>query len=786
MMNTGGRQPYYTSCGHSIDAFPFAYRPSLGGKSHFSPALGACCTIIIWVLSTLFSAYLLFKYLKVDNPIINVTKQIISDDGVVLNAKSHPLIFGLYRPADNIFLNDQSMFSLEAELVSSNIEVVGGGKIGRVYSQVLPMSYCSQEMDNSGHYGAKINLNDVFCLSGSGGAQPKVWRREGNNELQVTNIKVTVRRCQAGQNQACQSDQAIDSYLQDAKLWIGYADYTTSIHGINAGALESSNGQSVLSSLQHSLSTKDTQCMELSLSKATLIEHKYFLPGFGSNTQRFLLPRLASSSSCSAPTTGAPVLAAVSLELDRHQTVFTSTPARTVLEYIAILGGLVFVLSSVSSYFIHKIKKINLFMDLADKIIDKEEFYQMIINDNNYQAESKMDIIGKSSPPDSPRGRKSRKFSKPIDIDTSESKKLDPGKPIVRRANYEPKPSRINPPTPMPFDGPIIVKSPFKTASNIFTIEVLDPTHKDYIYMENQFRPQTSNTKSTEREKPYVFIPDEGQDRQIVRDSNIGAVDISRKSSSSRINTENKLQKSLNILQDISVPPPETLDKKIPPTSVDLDEMIKKKEDSPQTSFVKLDDHQKEQHSEYSRVDNASMKESQDLVSHSNRLFKMRTEIKRYERLQNLQKDFSKARATTGAFISSKLHRQRLTPLLETVESELSAAYDLYKIMEIMEDLDKLKNLLLTKEQLLLFDLLPSTKLRYEDTGHSCSVEKDYLRLSSTPAHNYVEMRKDARAAYRKISSNHSKSEIDKNLIKAFGFIFDPKHNNSKRIISMT
>lgn len=129
--------------------------------------------------------------------------------------------------------------------------------------------------------------------------------------------------------------------------------------------------------------------------------------------------------------------------------------------------------------------------------------------------------------------------------------------------------------------------------------------------------------------------------------------------------------------------------------------------------------------------------------------------------------------------------KSNTTAILEMVEKEVFGRYDLLKILDMYEDMKKLRLLLLTADQRLLFDLMPSTKL----TLNNNSLRKTFTlanHINQTNRQTEPEIatsnNDSVLTAYPRILKQDSHSEIDRNLLRNFGFLYHQSTKSSEQI----
>ena len=126
------------------------------------------------------------------------------------------------------------------------------------------------------------------------------------------------------------------------------------------------------------------------------------------------------------------------------------------------------------------------------------------------------------------------------------------------------------------------------------------------------------------------------------------------------------------------------------------------------------------------------------------------------------------------------------TAVVEMVEKEVFGRYDLLKILDLYEEMKKFRFLLMTPDQRLLFDLIPSTKLALNNN----TMKKTFTLTSHINQTNRQTEGETASSdyssvltAYQRILQQDSHSEMDRNLLRNLGFLYGQAIKNSSELI---
>jgi len=142
-------------------------------------------------------------------------------------------------------------------------------------------------------------------------------------------------------------------------------------------------------------------------------------------------------------------------------------------------------------------------------------------------------------------------------------------------------------------------------------------------------------------------------------------------------------------------------------------------------------------------------------------------EVKRGTAIKKRLEDIGLCNMLIQGFFPCLAKKSRTHSILELIEQQFYSKYDFLNILFSLEELAKLKALLLNKEQHLLFEAVPSSKLNYVEN------EKKFMLTSelSSVSHN-DKPTSEISSAYMKLLHSEHKSALDRNLISAFGFIY--------------
>jgi len=109
----------------------------------------------------------------------------------------------------------------------------------------------------------------------------------------------------------------------------------------------------------------------------------------------------------------------------------------------------------------------------------------------------------------------------------------------------------------------------------------------------------------------------------------------------------------------------------------------------------------------------------------------------------------------------------KLRAVINTTEQQATSKFDFLCLLDIINDVHKLKLLLLSPDQRLLFDILPQNPVETEDHKNLS------LQRAAQEERTLGAFQQRAETAYRKILNKHDFSRIDEELIYRLAYIFE-------------
>ena len=631
----------------------FGYSPELNyfGHTTSTSTFGGLATIMVGLCYASIFAFTIWRYFERSSPETNVDRLFVKDpEGFVLNKDTLPFAFGIQDPNTAEHFIDESIYTVVAKHIKSYNDVVNGELIKKSEETILDLVPCS-EVNMDLNYLNNLELSKMYCLKEF---------VENKKELRITGmwesdqygrLEFWFERCKTN----CKTNEEIDKKLKDSYFAVNYVNW-------NAKASDFKNPKHRYpTSYYASTSAEYTKYITQYMTDNEIVTDSSLVGYMEADSLKYTSTgyfQIDTANFVFEPNKYPESFVRYNIRMDPNK-LLISRKYKNIYDYLAEFGGMAQVVVLVGVILTFRLKKINMFLDLADKIIDKEEFYQRLVKEKT--------IVPLQSPP----------FHQNVTTTTG---------------------------TPSPLTFP--TKNP-----------------KQII------KPPGISLKITEEVDISESLPsvgDEGKDRQRVRDNVRGE----RNKSTGR-NTEVEINKQ--------------------------------------------DDHQKEQHSEYSRArvmqPQQYSKETLALLRDSKKLFKY--ERMRFETIKTQVGKINAFKVLLKGFFPCCATKSRINSVVEMVESQVYSKYDLMRIIETIDEFDKLKHFLLTPDQLMLFDLIPTSKLKYSQESKSFSLANDHRRGKFSKEEGFLSHKQKLEAAFTAIKSKQTKSEFDRNLIRSLGFLFE-------------
>ena len=160
---------------------------------------------------------------------------------------------------------------------------------------------------------------------------------------------------------------------------------------------------------------------------------------------------------------------------------------------------------------------------------------------------------------------------------------------------------------------------------------------------------------------------------------------------------------------------------------------------------------------------------------------KIGSDRSRYETLNSTLKSVSGWKAYVYSYLPCLMKKSTVASIVEIAEHDLYKKFDFVQLLHFMEEFKKLKRMLLTPDQQILFELVPGDKLGFtESEGKGKFTYHNHLDMmkGKEPSIDNT-TRDDILAAFDRIWNQPNHSELDSNLLVSLGFFYygDRKRN---------
>lgn len=158
----------------------------------------------------------------------------------------------------------------------------------------------------------------------------------------------------------------------------------------------------------------------------------------------------------------------------------------------------------------------------------------------------------------------------------------------------------------------------------------------------------------------------------------------------------------------------------------------------------------------------------------STRFSKYHSENQRYEYLDELLKSVTGLKVFIYSFFPCLMKSSRTAATVMTAEDDIYRKFDFVTIMKFIEEFDKLKRMLLTRDQLMLFNLVPGNQLCFnENEGGIKFTPLNHMDLTMGKKDTIEDTnRENIIEAFDNIWGKQDPSELDKNLLGSLAFLY--------------
>jgi hypothetical protein len=838
----------------------YAYKPEMlyNGEDAYQSRYGGLVTLFVCLMILSSAALTVWRYFQKTAPFTNVSTEFVANpEGFIINPDTLAIAFGIQTSAAEHYI-DPMIYSVEISY-KKQFKVVTNGTVNTTVERTnLQLITCDKVDYLDPSLFKNLQLTKMYCIQNFTAINGSmVLTGDWDSDL-YGRIDLNVRRCTNTSTRVCKSVDEIDKIFNGGYLAVNYirkvpnpSDYYNPVSFTPAvffTPLSSIYTRYVYMYMEDNIIRTDGSLIGYlppdELKYNSVAEFKTDITKFadkGKDYPTFLVSMVIRMNQ-------------VKNIMDRRY--------KNIYDYLAEFGGLVQVITVVGILLTWKLSKMLMFLDLAHTYLRREEVYLSVVKASPVSATPDEEFKGKKihiplvnmsstahpeaeiedkntfiQTKDQPfktagitphpiKGKTDAKnFAHHSSVTTNQLEIIDVEK-IALTAEGKPQQKQ-----PRPFQSEIVMNMSIdpKTAQNSKNQSILKPAIK------NQSK----------------AVADEGG-KQTVRDSTIKTCDLKSKSVQAKWNgdysktarpamqttgynngrgetsdinlitgnnTYSKFDIHTNIQLDLEsrTDPPkfrnnETQEVEKFKESTKSPKILAKKQKSInndkntniQKEVLFMD---QEINLHPAIISNTSPK----LITndHTFRSFKSladqsyntnKVELGRNEQAKKQLEKINALDIFSKAFFPCCKKKSRITSILNTVEIELYGKCDLLTLIGLVEDMDKLKRLVFTPQQKLLFDIIPSGKLKYDPFEKSFVVSKDaynenvWQDSTNPELHNKdggqavpeslaLDVLKDgtpkARAhqaaiatALESLSKKKNKSVLDKNLIHSLGFLF--------------
>ncbi len=662
------------------------------GKLSFTSKYGGYMTLFVLASYALTIAFTVWRYFQRTSPETNVNQKFESNPvGFYLSKDTLQFALGLQKGDGSHFIDD-SIFRTEAKFVFVEKQVVNGELQAKFSTIPLPLIRCSEANLDPAMF-QNLDLPNMWCLQ---------EYLTPLNKLKVTGVwessefgrlEVNFYRCKnkAGST-PCSSEEEIEKQLRNSYFAINYATQTSKTTDYENPV------ERYPASYFTSTSTGYTKYLIAYMQDNEIITESSLVGYSRPNVKKFesLSSFRVDISNFIREGEDYPDKLLEFVVRMQQMKVLTNRKYKNIYEYLAEFGGLAQVITLAGILLTFRMRKINMFMDLAEKIVVKEEAYQKLVEQTSNTAYEKA-LIAAS---------KKDKSSTILGSHADKRKKASP--------------------------NPLLTED--------------QPIRQDSF---NSSRPRDHSPNGHSGK-----IPEEGNDRHSIRDATLNTCNLSKVGKSL---ASNKLKYSN------------------PNTTTPSSQF---QVDTPGNQEPR--DLRKPEEAFRSEIEEASATEILKIISESKKIF--RDEQRRFAVMKEQMGSIGCFELFLKGFMPCLTKNSKVESAVEIAQKHFYSKYDLLKIIEVIEEFDKLKSMLMTKEQKVLFDFIPATKLKYIEGKNRFTVIADHRRISvSDEATTQERQRQLIMKAFDSIKHQRDKSELDKNLLKCLAFLYNKGESSTNK-----
>ena len=784
----------------------YGYVPELlykGATSH-NTRYGGLVSIVAALGYVAVISFTVWRYFQREAPATNVETKFVPDPpGFTWDRDKFPFAFGIQDGTASHFIDDQ-IYTVDAVYNLKTTTFVDG-KEGMSFDSIsIPLIRCSEANLDPAYFN-NIPFKDLYCLKEF--INPlkgfQITGRWESNTFGYLNFDF--KKCNASAT-TCKSDTPIAEKLKNAYFAVYFIDRVLKASDFDTP------WQVIPRSQYMSTSIAYTKYLSYYLQENTVASDSSLIGYLQPALQSFVSvgTQYSDISNFALDSTSLPGIFLNFVVRMSTSQVDITRKYKNIYDYLAEFGGMSQVVGILALVMTFRMRKLNLIMDLARNTIDKEDFYQKLIAEyvvENDQKDGQERGYGFRNAPKhtkaTPAPIFAAKAEKAPRAKPTSSAPKDPkdkkhgvysvvGHPTPHAptgpTGYSPQPARPGPvsrTSPTHPAGSPDTKTATHTKAPQSTPKFGQSSHlagdKDQFYVKNSPSRRPPHPEDTD------VVADEGHDRQAVRNTSRHTEnDLLKKSlqTSSKIGvsrTELGLASAISVgRRDASVQVVEMRDVQIdapdwPFGPVDGDVYSQHASQHP-SQHTHYHSHQTPQHQVEEEAESTDVEAgNRELVGPMEEFHY--EEHRRYEGLKKAMGRIRGGKVFLKGFMPCFTKNSKITAVTEAVEKRVYANFDFLKIIETVEDFEKLKRMMLTPEQQILFDLIPSQRLKYDENERQFTLLRQSMTLK-VKGSEYRAKKAEVFKAFNTVKDVRTKSELDRNLVRSLGFLMNTNQDS--------
>ena len=644
----------------------YGYTPPIlyNGENSYKSGYGGIITLVVIASYMLICAFTVWRYFQDSSPETNVNRLFTQDPpGFSVNKSSFPFALGIQNPGFEHFINE-SVYSMNAgyKLISKRVV---NGTLQTVY-ETFPLETvrCSEAKLDADLF-KNLDLANMFCLKELVNEKTTLdMRLKGVFESDsYGRLEFLISQCKnsTANNNSCAPKTEIDRLLRDSYFAINYVSFLTKTSNY------SNPIETFPTSVFTSTSIDYTKYLRLYMNENQIITERSFTGYTEPQIQRYFSPsdfKTDMSNIARSEVTEPDIFFNLVIRMDQ-MTVVTRRRYKNIYEYLAEFGGLAQVITITGIILTFRMRKINMFMDLAEKYVNREQAYQGLV----------------------------QSYINPDPNSSTISKSQRSSKETQSKERIKNKKDRI------------------------------EMTEKDYS--RNQLKSSILNKCDLKKIGNGTRVKDVKIDYNDIKDE------------------FNDRYTNLNLTKDMKNHPGQK-------------EEQSKKGGGAEEMMMKLEE----------------STDDFELIMDTNPNSTSQGELFRYKDIKTQLRQIGCLKLFMQAFMPCITKKSKVNSAVEVAQNQIYSSYDLMKIIEVIEEFNKLKRLLLSKDQQVLFDIIPNNKLSYDNKLKRFSVNNHIDNEDQKDTHSQIEDHSYIQQSYYNIKTKENKSVLDKNLMKCLSFLY--------------